>query len=163
MNAREWLDSLAERERQFVYAGAGAAALVLLLLVLVLPLHSAGKKMAARVEQKRGDLAWIRQAAPQVLAAAASAPQARRSHESLVVLVGRTAREAGLGNSLRDESPDGTQGLRLRLEAASFDAMIAWLAKLQQQYGVSIEAAAIDGGGPGLVTASLTLTRPAAR
>jgi len=76
-----------------------------------------------------------------------------------VVLVDRTAREAGLGGALRDQSPNG-HGVRLRIEGASFDAMIAWLGTLQSQYGVAIEAAMVDGVSPGVVNASLTLTRP---
>jgi type II secretory pathway component PulM len=51
----------------------------------------------------------------------------------------------------------------LRLEAASFDVLVAWLASLQQQYGVRVDAAAIDAAGaPGLVNASLTLSHGAA-
>jgi len=38
--------------------------------------------------------------------------------------------------------------------------MVAWLASLQQQYGIHIDAASVDGAAPGLVNASLTLSRP---
>ena len=90
--------------------------------------------------------------------AAAGAVQAGGGGDSLVVLVDRTAREAGLGNSLRDQSPDGNNGLRLRIEAASFDALITWLASLQQQYGVSIESATVGAStAPGFVNATLSL------
>jgi general secretion pathway protein M len=85
-----------------------------------------------------------------------------RSGESLVVVVDRTAREAGLGTALRDQSPSGNSGLRLRLEAAPFDTLVTWLANLQQQHGVGIEAATIDAAGPGLVNATLSLTQAGA-
>ena len=79
------------------------------------------------------------------------------------MLVDRTAREAGLGAALRDQSPNGPSGLRLRLEAASFDTLIEWLGRLQERHGVDIEAANFDAtGNPGLVNASLTLSHPAA-
>jgi general secretion pathway protein M len=156
---RVWLDNLAERERKLVYAAAALAGVVLLYLVLVLPFQTASHKFSQRLDKKQTDLAWMRQVAPQV-AAAAGGGGAIQTDESLVVLVDRTAREAGLGNSLRDQSPDRSSGLRLRLEAVSFDAMVAWLASLQNQYGVTIEAATIDGASPGLVNASLTLNRP---
>jgi len=159
MNLRAWLDNLAQRERNLVYAAAALAAVVLLYLVLVLPFQTASHKFSQRLDKKQTDLAWMRQVAPQV-AAAAGGGGTIQTDESLVVLVDRTAREAGLGNSLRDQSPDRSSGLRLRLEAVSFDAMVAWLASLQNQYGVTIEAATIDGASPGLVNASLTLNRP---
>lgn len=163
MNAqlRDWLSGLAPRERNLVYAAGGLAIIALLYFVLVLPITTMAAKRAARVEQKTADLAWMRQVAPQV-AAAAAAGAAAGSGESLVVLVDRTGREAGLGGALRDQSPSGDQGLRLRLEAASFDVLVVWLASLQQQHGVKVEAATIDATAtPGLVNASLTLTHGA--
>ncbi len=158
---RNWLAGLAPRERNLVYAAGGLAIIALLYLLMVLPITTMAAKRAARVEQKTADLAWMRQVAPQVAAAAAAGATAG-SGESLVVLVDRTGREAGLGGALRDQSPSGDQGLRLRLEAASFDVLVVWLASLQQQHGVKVEAATIDATAtPGLVNASLTLTHGA--
>jgi general secretion pathway protein M len=158
---RDWLAGLAPRERNLVYAAGGLVIIALLYFVLVLPITTMAAKRAARVEQKTADLAWMRQVAPQV-AAAAAAGAAAGSGESLVVLVDRTGREAGLGGALRDQSPSGDRGLRLRLEAASFDVLVVWLASLQQQHGVKVEAATIDATAtPGLVNASLTLTHGA--
>jgi general secretion pathway protein M len=157
MNVREWVANLSEREQRLVYSAAGLAAVLLVYLALVLPLQGANHRLAARVEKKSADLAYLRQAAPRL--AAAGGASAVNRNESLVVLVDRTAREAGLGSALRDQSPAG-QGVRLRIEGASFDAMMAWLGALQNQYGVTIDAAMVDSVSPGLVNASLTLTRP---
>lgn len=160
MNVRDWLDNLSARERNLVYVAGGLLAIALVYLVLVMPFQLSGKKMAARVEKKSADLAWMQASAPQAMAAAGIAQSA--GGESLVVLVARTAREAGLGDSLRDQSPDGNAGLRLRIEAASFDSLMTWLASLQQQYGVTIESATIDAAAPGLVNATLSLKQAGA-
>jgi type II secretory pathway component PulM len=161
MNVRDWLANLAPRERQLVYLAGGFAAIALLYFAIVMPLNGMNARSAARVEKKAADLAWMQQVAPQVMAANAAGPAAA-SNESLVVLVDRTGREAGLGNSVRDQNPSGEHGLRLRLEGAPFDVLVAWLASLQQQYGVTVEAATIDAAsGPGLVNASLTLAHGA--
>ena len=157
MNVRAWYDSLAERERRLVLIAGGFVAIALLWLLLVLPLHTITAKRAARVEKKTADLVWMRSMAPQV-AAARSSGAAASSNESLVVLIDRTARQAGLGSSLRDQSPNGQHSLRLRLESASFDSLVAWLALLQQQHGVAVETANVDvGSAPGLVNASVTV------
>jgi len=154
---RRWLGGLAPRERNLVYLAASLLLVVLLYFLLVLPVTSAATRRATRIEQKTTDLAWMREVTPQVMAAAAAGGGAA-SGESLVVLVDRTGREAGLGNAIRDQSPSGENGLRLRLEAASFDVLVTWLASLQQQHGVRVDAATIDAAGaPGLVNASLTL------
>jgi general secretion pathway protein M len=160
---RQWLGGLSPRERNLVYLASALLALALVYFAMVLPITSAAAKRAARVEQKTADLAWMRQVAPQVMAAAAAGGGAAGSGESLVVLVDRTGRQAGLGSAIRDQSPSGEHGLRLRLEAAPFDVLITWLAVLQQQHGVSVDAATIDAGSaPGLVNASLTLVHGAA-
>jgi general secretion pathway protein M len=159
---RSWLGGLSPRERNLVYLAAVLTALALVYFALVLPITSAAAKRAARVEQKTADVAWMRQVAPQVMAAAGPGG-AVGSEESLVVLVDRTGRQAGLGSAIRDQSPSGEHGLRLRLEAASFDVLVTWLMVLQQQYGVSVDTATIDAGAaPGLVNASLTLVHGSA-
>ena len=160
---RGWLAGLSQRERTLVYAAFGAAAIALLYIALIMPLQTMTNRREARVERKSADLAWMRQAAPSVAAAAATGGATDApTGESLVVLVDRTAREAGLGGALRDQSPDGEAGLRLRLEAAAFDTLIEWLGQLQERHGVSIEAANIDAtGNPGLVNASVTLAQSA--
>jgi general secretion pathway protein M len=155
---RRRLAGLAARERNLVYAAAALLLVALVYLAVVLPVTSAASHRAARIERKTADLAWMREVAPQVMAGAA-AGGAAGSNESLVVLVDRTGREAGLGSAIRDQSPSGENGLRLRLESASFDVLVTWLASLQQQHGVRVDAATIGAAGaPGLVNASLTLT-----
>ena len=157
---RVWLSSLNPRERNLVYVAGGLLAIALLYLVLVLPFTTTTRKLSARVEQKTADLAWMRQAAPQAMAAAGLS--SRSTGESLVVIVDRTAREAGLGSALRDQSPSGDGGVRLRIEGAAFDTLITWLVSLQQQYGVAVDIAMIDTVGPGLVNATFGLTLPGA-
>lgn len=160
MNVRDWFDGLSLRERNLVYVAGGLLAVALIYVVLVMPFQVSGRKTEARVAQKSADLAWMQASAPQAMAAAGVAQSA--GGESLVVLVARTAREAGLGESLRDQSPDGNAGLRLRLEGAAFDALVTWLGSLQQQYGVTIESATIDAAAPGLVNATLSLKQAGA-
>ena len=157
MNARDWLNNLSRRERNLVYAAATLLAIALAYLVFVLPLQTANERLEGRVEQKMSDLSWMQQAAGQGGAAAARGGSEAGSDESLVVLVDRTAREAGLGGTVRDQSPSGSNGLRLRLEAAPFDVVVVWLSSLEQQYGVRVDAASVDSTPTsGLVNASLT-------
>lgn len=159
---RNWLAGLAARERNLVYVAAGLLVIAIIYFAVVLPLTTSARQRAERVAQKTADLAWMQQVAPQVMAAAAAGGPANGG-ESLVVLVDRTGRESGLGNSIRDQSPTGEHSLQLRLEAAPFDVLVAWLANLNQQYGVRVDAATIGAtGAPGLVNASLTLTHAAA-
>jgi general secretion pathway protein M len=160
MNIRQRFEELAPRERRLVYLAGGLVAVAAIYFIIVMPIQAYSSRAASRVAQKAADLAWMQQAAPQVMAAAATGGGG--SGESLVVLVDRTAREAGLGAAVRDQSPNGDNGLRLRLEGAQFDVLMAWLVNLQQQYGVTVDSANVDAAtAPGLVNASLTLAHGA--
>jgi len=162
MNLRDWLRNLSGRERNLVYVAGLLLGIAAIYVIVVLPVTGLHKRLESRVDRKSADVAWMRQVAPQV-AAAAAAGGAAASTESLVVLVDRTARQAGLGAALRDQSPNGPNGLRLRLEAAPFDVLVTWLAVLREQYGVGVEAASVDStSAPGLVNASVTLTHAGA-
>lgn len=158
---KERLNKLQPRERIIVIGGA---ILVLVTAVYVLglaPLYAAVNAQAKRVEQKEGDLAWMRSVAGEVAMLSASAPsRPGPSNESLVVLIDRTARECGLGSSLTGQTPNGERGIRVRLEGAEFDKLMVCLGTLQQVHAVDVESANIDRTGkPGLVNANLVLTR----
>ncbi len=154
-------ESLSERERRMVVFG-GIAAAVLLVLAVILPLDRAVARAEARVERKQADLAWMRSVAPELAAAgpAVRAPGATTG-ESLIVIVDRAAREAGLGSALTSSEPVGPGNLRVRMEKAPFDTLVAWLARLAERHGVQVESATIDNAGqPGLVNAGIVLRGP---
>ena len=147
-------DTMTPREQQLVKYGGIGAVLVLIFGVL-LPLDSSVSKARARVTQKQTDLVWMRGAAP-VLAQAGPARQG--NGESLIVIVDRSARESGLGSALAGSEPNGPGSINVRLEKASFDAMVGWLSRLSQQNGISVDGANIDtAGAPGVVNAALVL------
>ena len=151
--AERWLAALSERERRIVAVGA---VLVPVLLVLgVLQLDRSVSQAHQRLLKKRTDLAWSQVVAPEI--ASAPAPPSPAG-ESLLVIVDRSAREAGLAGALAGSEPAGPGRLSLRLQKASFDALVGWLARLAQQNGIRVDSATIDtAGAPGLVNAALVL------
>ena len=153
---REWFDNLSERDRRIVTYG-GALVLVLVLAGIIVPLNRNISLARERVTRKQDDLQFIQSVAPQ-LASAGPASGNAATGESLVVLIDSSARESGLGKSLTNSQPTGDKGLRVRLDRVSFDAMVAWLARLSQQHGVRVESAEIETAGEaGLVNAGLVL------
>jgi type II secretory pathway component PulM len=155
MKALEWYRSLAESERRTVLYGS-VAAVVLLLAGGLWQLNSAVSAASARVERKQADLAWMQAAAPRIRAVPAA-----RANESLPLLVDRTARDAGLAGALSGADPAGNGGLRVRFEGASFDAMVIWLSRVQQERGLAVESASIDStAAEGLVNVSMVLRGP---
>jgi general secretion pathway protein M len=152
---RAWYLKLADRERRFVNIGA-VVAVVLLLLGIVLPLNRNITQARQRVAAKQVDLAFIQQATPELRAGGPASPG--NSAASIVVLIDSSARESGLGKALSSSEPTGDGGLRIRLERAPFDGLVAWLARISQQHGVRVQSAEIESAGEaGLVNAGLVL------
>lgn len=154
-----WFTALQERERRAVIAGAAALAALLLVGGVLMPLHAAATAAEQRRDKARRDLQWMRANAPQIHSGAAQMRQ--QSGEPPVVLVDRTAREAGLASAIRGTQPSGSAGVRVQLEAAPFDTMINWLGVLDRRYGLAVESITIDRAArTGTVNANVSFTQP---
>jgi general secretion pathway protein M len=146
---------LSGREQRIALVGAVTAA-ILLLLAILLPLQRHVGELQQRVERKRSDLIWLRSMAPQLVGLRNSAPPPM--NESLVVLVDRTARQAGLERAVAGSMPSGDGGLNVRLEQTPFDGLVTWLSQLRQSYGVRVDSAVVEpGNAAGTVNATLVL------
>ena len=155
MRLADWYGTLAPREQKMVLYG-GIAAAALLLIGGTWQLHASAAAASGRLEAKRADLAWMQAVAPRL-----QAMPAVRSDESLPLLVDRTARDAGLAQALSGAEPAGSGGLRVRFEGASFDALVIWLSRIQQERGLVVDTASIDSTGTeGQVNASIVLRGP---
>ena len=152
---QQW-NSLAAREQRVLAWGAGCA-LALMLLAVQLPLQRKLQALQSSIATHRADLAWLQVAGPQ-LAALGPAPLGTSGNESLLVRIDRSARETGLGSALVASQPAGDGALRVQLQSARFNTVMAWLAQLSEQHSVSVDTATIDAASEaGMVNATLVL------
>ncbi len=155
---RQWYENLTEREQRVVAGGGAALAILILFGAILVPLQSAVSTATKKVDTKRADLEWMRANQQSILTGSTQLPV--DTGEPPMVLVDRVAREAGLGSALRGTGPSGTAGVRVQLEAAVFDTLMAWLATLEQQHALMIESVTIDRTAkPGVVNASVTFAQ----
>ncbi|HEX7031102.1 MAG TPA: type II secretion system protein M [Gammaproteobacteria bacterium] len=156
---RQRFHELEPRERQFLIGGAIALVVILFFLAVVQPLLQYRDGAADDVAGKRDLVAWMRGAA-EVLRGRGPAAATVDTSGSLLALADSSARATGLANALQRIQQDGDDAVRVRLEGASFDALILWLDGLQNRYGVVASEMTVDrADGAGLVNASITLTR----
>jgi general secretion pathway protein M len=156
---RTWFAGLSARDRRIVVWGGSGAAVLLFVAAGVLPLYAATSKAYERVEQKREDLNWMRSVAGE-LHSAGPASAGGQSSGSLIVVIDESARQTGLGAALTGSQPSGNGGLRVRVESASFDTLVGWLALLEQQHGITVESASVDRTSKsGHVNASVVLRK----
>ena len=144
-----------------VASAAGLIAIAILYLLFFGPFAKALGARQQRVDAKQQDLVWMRSMSNTVRAKAASR-SGGASGESLVVLLNRTAQQAGITSALVNQAPQGDNSIRVRLEGAPFDAVVTWLGLLQEQSGVEVDNASVERAErAGVINASLTLTRGA--
>ncbi len=152
---RAWFDSLEQRERLVLSGGAVLVVLIVVWFFIWAPLRSGAADLDDAVAEKHQMLATLQRA--QALGGSAPAVAAT---QSLVLLVDQTHRSHGLTGTLSRNQPDGTDGIRVTFQAASFDSLVTWLVALQRSYGVAVESANFDGTRQaGLVSATLVLRR----
>jgi general secretion pathway protein M len=155
---KAWYAELSRREQLVVVTGAAIAALIIVWALLWRPLTLGVESTRTALAAQQALLLDLRRA--ESLTGAAAAPGGAAELQSLVVLVDRTHREHGLTGALSRNQPDGPDGIRVTLQDAAFDSLMAWLTALQQNYRVTVESASINGSRtPGLVSATLVLRR----
>jgi general secretion pathway protein M len=160
---KDWYYRLNPRERMIILVGAILIGLTAIYILALAPFYKSVATLSESVEERKADLAWMRSVAAEVEALSKNQPMiAAPTDESLVVLVDRTAREAGLSSALTGQTPNGESGIRVRLESAAFDMVMMWLANLELSHAVAIESATFDrASSPGLVNINLVLNRAA--
>jgi len=155
---KAWFESLAQRERNIVVAGGILALLIVAWTFVWAPLRDGALELDGSVSEKHQLLANLRRV--ESLGGAGASGTSVAPTQSLVLLVDQTHRAHGLAGTLSRNQPDGSDGIRVTFQSASFDELVSWLGALQQSYGVLVESASFDGTNQqGIVSATLVLRR----
>ncbi len=134
-----WLDSLNPRERRLVIGGGIFLLLFILYQITWAPFANGVANMQSKVSKQQQDLIWMQQAAEEVRSLQGGGRRAVYSG-SLLGLIEKTARQKGLGSSIRKVQPEGQNGVRVWMDKVSFDAVMTWLDELQVQQGVTVSS-----------------------
>lgn len=152
-----WYGKQAPRDQRILRIGA-VAVVVLLLLGIFVPLQRSLLQAREHLQQQQEDLEWMKRMAPTLAAAGPGTPATPNNGESLVVLIDRSAREAGLVKSLTGSQPSGNGAMSVQFNGADFNLLLGWLHRLSTQQGLRVEDASITGSGtPGIVNVSVQL------
>jgi general secretion pathway protein M len=157
---RAWLEGLDQRERVLVYGAAGLLAVLLVYAIAIRPLHTSYESLVSSVEEQRETMQWMQQSAATVrqLRSANPANQTGLGGRSLLSVTDAAARAANLGSALKRVEPEGSDAVRVWLDGAPFDAVVAWLEVMSTRYGAQVDTITLEkAGSPGLVNARLTL------
>lgn len=152
----ELWNGLEARERRLLRIGAVLLALVLLYTGLLVPIQVELRRLRSAVPEARHQLAEMRAqaAAVQPLRGRQARPPAPGT---LVPIVEQSASARGLRASITRLEPDGSNGLRLAVEAIPFNGLLAWLADLQNEHALLVESVQLDAATAGAVSGRVNL------
>jgi len=155
----QYFNQLAERERLLLLVAGPLLLLVLVYALLWRPLDQRVEHLQQRVMEQQSLQQWMQVSAQKVQQLRQqSRPGGTVSRQSLLSLVDRTVRQSGLSEALKRVEPDGADKVKVRLEQASFDAVIKWLEVLQSRDSVVVQSISIDRrDSAGVVNVRLTL------
>lgn len=158
---KAWWLGLSAREQRVLGIGAALAALLLLYALAWLPLERSRAALRLQVAAAEANLDWMRAAAPEVQrlrAGGSGSEPAVQDRRSLLARVDAGAREAGLGPSLLRVEPAGEGQVRLSLQQAGFDPLVAWLEELSRRGGARVTELNVQStGASGQVDARIAL------
>jgi len=144
MNAiRDWLMAREPRERILVIACAAVLLAGLFFLLVWEPIVDGQAQAEKRVAAKQALLQKIQQAGDQLNRARANGSPTQ-SRGSLLTIVDRTMREAGLTESRKNLTPDGTNKVRVQFDDAPFNTLVTWLSQLSNRHQIDVNNVVID-------------------
>ena len=157
---KDWFLQLDPRERVMVTVGAIVVVAALIVMIGVRPLAGGVARAEQQVDDKQVLLTELDALAERLgPGAARNGGAAPGDEQSLVLLVDRTTRAAGLAPYVKRNQPDG-ENIRLRFENAPFDGLLEWLATIRNEYGLVAVSANVDRSRePGRVNCNIVLTR----
>ena len=130
------------------------------LLFIVVGIWQPAADYAARAEASRNSqrelIAWMNSTAAQARATAGTQATGRRSGQSLLTSVSRTAKAFSIKpNKLQ---PEGNDEVSVWFEAVAFNMLVSWLEDLQTKQGILVRQISVDKNElPGTVNARIVL------
>lgn len=159
---QQFWQRLAPREQRAVRILALVLAVVVFYLALWVPLQRSISRLRAEVPRQAGELAIMRAQAALVQDLRRGSPPAAPAG-GLTGLIERSSTAHGLRAAFSRIDAEGANGVRVQIDASSFNAILVWLTELQQQNAVRVESATFERHTlAGSVSARLVLRGPGA-
>lgn len=161
--ARQWFNSLPQKERWMVSGTAALVIITLFYLMIWEPMHVGLQAEKQKQQSQKEILIWMQQAASEVktLRASGNRSTVRDRNKPITLVIEQSINNAGLKSSLKKIESSGNNGARVTLNEASFNQILVWLNTLATYNGTQVVSANIERGTkPGRVNARLSFERP---
>jgi len=159
---KEWYQQLDLRERRMLITGGLLALVLLPYLLFWLPLEDDLRNLQKGLKIERASIVWMRTAADEVLSQrrvpASVKNKTATSGRSMLSIVDKSTRTAGLGDSVKRVEPDGKDAVKVWLEAVDFDLLMKWMVTMDDNYQMTANIVTLERkNNKGLVDARIVL------
>lgn len=157
---KTWWAGLAPRERTVLWAGSVLLLLLALWVGVWEPLIAGRAELKQEVRTLSAERLWMEQVVDDVRRRSRlQQGSSNAAGGSVLTLVEVSANAAGLKSALSRIQPEG-QGARLSFDQVGLDALLSWLADLEQRQGLQVTQLAFDVEQTrGVVSARLLVER----
>ncbi|MES9881995.1 MAG: type II secretion system protein M [Sedimenticola sp.] len=154
-----WWRSLAPRERLFLGWGVFITLMLGLYMGVAQPLETKIAQAETRLQITETELNKIREIAVEYQKLGKSKKRAKtKNGSSLLAVIDKSSAKFELKQSIKRITPEGKSKVRIQLQNARFDKLIAWLNNLAINRGIHTQTVSLrKEGRPGLVTVNLEL------
>lgn len=158
---KNWWNARQPRERTLISVAGVVVIAILYFLLVWEPLVKANKDLQLQQQSAQALQTWLYSVEAEVTQLRKTSGKAgSRSQGSVLSVADTSARAAGLREAINRMQPDGDSTVRVWLENARFNPLLAWLHKLEQQQAIQVTDLNISRDKtPGHVQARLTLKR----
>ncbi|MGC2517509.1 MAG: type II secretion system protein M [Burkholderiales bacterium] len=140
---RDAWQRMAARERRLVTAALLLVTVVIAHGLLWSPLQKELSRLRDSVPEERTQLAWMRAEAGRLRKSGPRAP-AQPAARDAVSTVEQTAAAQGIRTQITHIEAESGSGAQVTFEAVPFNALITWLAELQDRHGLHVDGATLD-------------------
>jgi len=141
-----WFLNLSLRERQMVVAAVVVTLLYLLFLLVWQPISDSYERNKKNVLTASETIRWMNKAAKEVkqLGGSNLVDSQTRGKGFILGVIDRSVRKAGLANVMKRVQPEGSTGVRIWFENATFDEFFKWLTAVEDKQGLIVNEINIE-------------------
>lgn len=145
MNIKQYWSNLQPRERHTLLFGGVVLIPLMIYALMIDPFYQELQRLEKSVANQRELLAWMQQSATEVKSFRQVQPGSQKSvsGQSLMSTIDASARSTNLSGAIKQLKPEG-QGVKVRLEDASFDDMLRWLGQLNHRHGIAVSGLVME-------------------
>jgi type II secretory pathway component PulM len=159
---KDWWNQLSLRDKRTAFFGAIIVVIALLYALILAPLATKNAFLRTQIEHDKQLLVWMKAANKKILALQKS-PQTKPSMNSTASALSITQdqiKESPFADKFSQLKQAENEGVQLNFQTVNFDALIAWLTMLWEQYGLVVAQTTITPTGTaGSVNADIILQK----